>query len=1606
VRRHAKAPSAEPIVSGGSGAPSLGLAPLLALAAIAALALALASSASAHLTRPYLSSFPTTSPAGLGVDQQNGDIYALDTSNGVVRRYDTSGAAKNFTAGPDSGTNTLGGSSPFTFFGAPVGAVAVDRSGGLSDGNIYVADFGPSFTGEVRVFSNDGTPLTTLTGSGTPAGAFAVGLWLGVDQSTGDLYVGDANDFSNGRVWRYSPSSGTVAEGDYSGGIAAAGPLCGVAAAQGHVYTADICNSGEVRSYAASDFATGPPPSPSSTLIDTGVTALAADPSTGDLYIDKGDSVSVFDSGGASLYSFGSPSDFGSSFGVAVKDGGGDAYVSDPAAGEIDVFGPPIVLPDVTTDAATAIAHTTATLNGTVNPDGVQLTDCHFEYTDQANFQANGFVNATDAPCNPDAASIPADSSDHAVSADIGGLTADTTYHVRLVATNANGTATGGDQTFTTPQALVVTTGAATDVQATTATLNGTVNPLGVQLSDCHFEYTDQANFQANGFVNATDAPCNPDAASIPADSSDHAVSADIGGLTADTTYHVRLVATNSNGTVPGADQTFTTLAALLVTTGDATDVQPMTATLNGTVNPLGVEVTDCHFDYGTDTSYGQTAPCAETVGSGTSDVAVHADLTALDPNTTYHFRLVATNSNGTVQGADAAFTTFGPPEAITLPAGPLTPTTAVLGGQVDPNRTATTYYVEYSTQADFSTSTSLPASQDADAGSGDVPVAASRLATDLTPDTDYFFRLVATNAFGTDQGQALSFHTLAAPGPPPACPNAALRTGPSANLPDCRAYELVTPPDMHGIPPLTGISGSARRNFFDAPATPPDGSSLLFGTAGQTLPGIDGSGSFDVYKAKRGPDGWLTSLAAPTSAQAQAPNPGGTSPDLLYSTTYVNGDVDQGTLAVHPGDDNYLRAPDGSFTLIGQGSLGVDPAAQARWITPNAGHVIFDNAAPTASSPAKVQLEPDAPPTGTRTLYDRSPGGPTHVVSLLPGNLTPAAGQNAIYRGASQDGSAVAFEISDGSTLGDAYAPTYVRLDNTTTDLAAAANDVPVGRALTCTSDPSLAATTDFQWLRDGAPIPGETDPAYTTVGADDGAVIQCQVTALNPNAGSTQVSSPGVVVGDLPAVLPPVPGFISAPGASATLSVGGGGGQTLTCDNGSGFSGSPTFAFQWYRNGVALSGNGADTDTYTVPAADLATAAVFQCALTATNAGGSVTKVSPNLATSPAPDPPAPNPNRVDFSSVDADVAFAGLSADGDQLFYASGNPSCTFFCPVPPADLFSFDTDSQATTQIASGGGARFVNVSADGSRVYFTSTRQLDGASGIPGVDNLYLWDRATDQTHFIAVLDPADVSGASDEFNLVNWVRGAAQHDGAGTDPSRTTPDGSVLLFESRAQLTSYDNQGHVEVYRYSAQDDSLTCVSCNPTGAAPLGDAHLQAISSAPTVERSLIPSLTPGGHLVAFQTDDALLPQDTNGKRDVYTWHDGRLALISTGHSPYDSYLFAITPDGHDVFFITNQELVPQDHNGGASTIYDARIDGGFPPDLPPPSCVGDTCQGAPSPPPTEPTPGSSGFTGPGNQGTKHGTKRCGKHKTLKHDKCVSKKHSRRANTTRGGGK
>jgi hypothetical protein len=288
-------------------------------------------------------------------------------------------------------------------------------------------------------------------------------------------------------------------------------------------------------------------------------------------------------------------------------------------------------------------------------------------------------------------------------------------------------------------------TGPVNAVGTTTATVTGTVNPNG-QATSRYFEYGTSTSYGSKtASVGAGSGTANVD------------VSAALTGLAPGTTYHYRVVATNSTDTSRGADGIFATAAAPGVVTGAATSVTPTSATLNGAVDPNG-RPTTWFFEYGTSTGYGSKTP-EKSAGSGTSSGSVAAALSGLARGKLYHFRLVATSDAGTSRGADRTFSTIGAPAVVTGAATSIAPTSARLHGTVTPNGQATSWLFEYGTTSSHGSKTSARS-----AGSGTNPVGVSTSLTRLKPGTTYHYRLVATNASGTILGSDRTFTTT---GPP-----------------------------------------------------------------------------------------------------------------------------------------------------------------------------------------------------------------------------------------------------------------------------------------------------------------------------------------------------------------------------------------------------------------------------------------------------------------------------------------------------------------------------------------------------------------------------------------------------------------------------------------------------------------------------------------------------------------------------------------------------------------------------------------------------------------------------------------------------------------------
>lgn len=204
------------------------------------------------------------------------------------------------------------------------------------------------------------------------------------------------------------------------------------------------------------------------------------------------------------------------------------------------------------------------------------------------------------------------------------------------------------------------TTEPAAPVGQLSATLHASVNVKGHAALECEFEYTDDADFQTNGFANALTLPCPK----LPTGTSTTKLETKISGLTPGTTYHYRVSTATYAGSATGSDMPFQALPSLppAVTTEPAQGVSKSAATLVAKVNPRGGTVSDCHFEYGTSVSYGTNLPCSKLPEAVATDVPQSRNISGLSLGATYHYRLVVTSNAGTSKGNDVEFTAVDPP--------------------------------------------------------------------------------------------------------------------------------------------------------------------------------------------------------------------------------------------------------------------------------------------------------------------------------------------------------------------------------------------------------------------------------------------------------------------------------------------------------------------------------------------------------------------------------------------------------------------------------------------------------------------------------------------------------------------------------------------------------------------------------------------------------------------------------------------------------------------------------------------------------------------------------------------------------------------------------
>jgi len=682
-------------------------------------------------------------PTGIAVRQSTGDVFVTDTAHtdadGApaprVERFDASGAFEDeFPL------------DPALYISAQ--AIAIDPNG---SGALYVGATDQSYQGAVLKYALDGDFQHALVpDADTTLNPSAVA----VDPATGDVYVGatDTSDpDANVPIVEVFDAAG-VFQTRFDGGDGNDAPLGGIAGlaadGSGHVYVTDPTKNRVDRFSDGGTF--------QATVVDgndRGVSlgALATDPTNGELYVvENGGQVEYFSAGGAAHLDV-----FDSSgaavTGLAVDAAGGTVYLADQGQA-MGLTATAFAGPTVVTTGASSVDATSATLEGTVDPEGDDA-DFSFEYGTDGSYGSR----TPSLPVGDGTSAVP-------VSAPVADLLPNTRYHFRVVGSRGDDAISGADATFTTDPAPPVLDGTpsgvsppfASDIGPDGATINGTIDPRGSSTT-YSVEYGTTTAYGSS----------EPAASPLEGQGDQPAV-VPIAGLAPGTTYHFRLVADNgTGGAQPGQDATFRTAPAA---PAGASSVTAVSAELTGVVDLHGGPA-KYRFQYGESTSYDNATPLRD-VGPGSGNTTVTASIDGLKPGTTYHVRAVEidTATGITTSGVDGTFTTDPAARVSTGTVTDVTPSHATFHGDADTHGLGGAYW--FFVQASSSAYIAATPEARIPAGAGSGPV--SGTLSDLLPGQTYTVRLAVRSSGYTAVGDAVTFSTPPAPpvqppAPPPA---------------------------------------------------------------------------------------------------------------------------------------------------------------------------------------------------------------------------------------------------------------------------------------------------------------------------------------------------------------------------------------------------------------------------------------------------------------------------------------------------------------------------------------------------------------------------------------------------------------------------------------------------------------------------------------------------------------------------------------------------------------------------------------------------------------------------------------------------------------------
>jgi hypothetical protein len=765
--------------------------------------------------------------------------------------------------------------------------------------------------------------------------------------------------------------------------------------------------------------------------------------------------------------------------------------------------------PALSVTGSSEVGVTSARLEGEVNPEGeAGSPPTYFQFevsADNGSGEPDG--NWIYVGGNPDGEISGAEAEEAnpiAVEGIAESLQPATTYYIRLVADNAefsNHVETDSPYpSFTTEPAAtpVLATQPATAVGYSSAVLHGTVDPEGGNVNPVggplpiywSLQYREAGVFgPGEGWA---EAPCPPAGCEISGaaaeESAPIAVEAELppGSLPAGKSFEVRLFAYylsfSRSAESPEPFEAFETEAAIApaVTIEGASAITGTGAHFAGHVELANSDpafnTTVCEFDYVSDAKFtatewaeAQHAACNPGTVTGAGSTEVSADPANLLPGVTYHLRLRAENQAGADEAVAGAFTT--PPLAPAIGhtfVSVVGEGVATLNAEIDPRGATTTVHFEYVTQeafeaTGFAGATSTPES--APIGSDNQEHLIQAPVTGLSSGTSYRYRAVATNTAGTSNGPDRGFRTAAAPeGGEETCPNAARRAeNSSRRLPDCRAYELVSPPDKNGgdVSPDTSRTRAAQGLAPGEPMAVQFTSHTAFGDARGGGISIDYMAIRDAQPLTQG---WGTHAITPQqnpmpvrSAANQDPAyEGNFSPDLstgVFRAFSPLTDEDPNVANIEnlylrsnlrsPGAGSYqlLTPCPGCTAPLGNTFFQSGSEQDPRFVGASAdfSHVIFESAYGLTADAPGCSLDPSA--LCPRRLYEWE-GGSVRPAGVLPDGSVPTHSiggsgmlepNSYVFNAISADGRKVFFTDASNS-LTEEEGNLYMRLDHSTT--------------------------------------------------------------------------------------------------------------------------------------------------------------------------------------------------------------------------------------------------------------------------------------------------------------------------------------------------------------------------------------------------------------------------------------------------------------------------------------------------------------------------------------------------------------------------------------------